>query len=161
MGVATRIGPRKPRRIHLREWREHRGLTQQQLADLLYVAGLTVSRWERGTALPSTSVMSAIADALGIEPQDLFHHPDRFRRTYIRKWRQHRQLTLEQLADRVGVTAAAISLLERGLIGYTQKTLEAIAEALQTDPASLLMRDPTDAEAIWSMDPEAIWSIWD
>jgi len=44
-------------------------------------------------------------------------------------------------------------LLERGQRGYTQETLEAVASALQTDVASLLMRDPTD--------PDAIWSIWD
>jgi hypothetical protein len=44
-------------------------------------------------------------------------------------------------------------MLERGLRGYTQDMLEALAEALTTDPASLLMRDPSD--------PEAIWSIWD
>ena len=30
---------------------------------------------------------------------------------------------------------------------------EALAEALQTDAASLLMRDPTD--------DDAVWSIWD
>lgn len=44
-------------------------------------------------------------------------------------------------------------MLERGKRGYTQDMLEALAEALGTDPASLLMRDPTD--------PDAIWSIWD
>lgn len=44
-------------------------------------------------------------------------------------------------------------MLERAQRGYTQETLEALAEALMTDVASLLIRDPT-------MD-EAIWSIWD
>jgi transcriptional regulator with XRE-family HTH domain len=75
------------------------------------------------------------------------------RRTYIRQWRQHRNLTLEKLADRVGMTASALSYLERGQSAYTQETLERLAEALMTDPASLLMRNPED--------DEAIWSIWD
>jgi transcriptional regulator with XRE-family HTH domain len=44
-------------------------------------------------------------------------------------------------------------MLENGKRGYTQETLEAIADALGTDAASLLMRNPTD--------PGAIWSIWD
>lgn len=77
----------------------------------------------------------------------------RFRRTYIREWRKHRDLTLEQLADRLDMTASHLSMLERGQRGYTQETLEAIAHALQTEAASLLMRDPSD--------PDAIWSVWD
>jgi transcriptional regulator with XRE-family HTH domain len=46
-----------------------------------------------------------------------------------------------------------VSRIETGRQPYTQDYLEALAGALQTDPASLLMRDPED--------PEAIWSIWD
>ena len=54
---------------------------------------------------------------------------------------------------RTFMTASHFSMLERGQRGYTQETLEAIADALQTDAASLIMRNP--------MDDEAIWSIWD
>lgn len=77
----------------------------------------------------------------------------RYRRTYIRAWREHRGLTLEQLAERIEKTPSHLSMLERGLRAYAQDTLEAIADALQTDVASLLMRNPAD--------PDAIWSIWD
>lgn len=79
--------------------------------------------------------------------------PRRFRKTYFRQWRQHRRLTLRVLADRMSVDPSHISLLERGLRGYTQETLEALAAALRVEKASLLMSDPTDANAIWS--------IWD
>lgn len=80
-------------------------------------------------------------------------HPKRkqFRKTYIRQWRLARGLTLEQLADRIGVQASALSYLERGQSAYTQGTLEAVAEALGTDPASLIMRNPTEDDAIWSL----------
>jgi plasmid maintenance system antidote protein VapI len=77
----------------------------------------------------------------------------RFKRTFIREWRKHRGLTLEKVADRLDMTPGHISMLERGQRGYTQETLEALASALQTDVASLLMRNPSD--------PDAIWSIWD
>ena len=77
----------------------------------------------------------------------------RFRRTFIRQWRQHRGLTLEQLADRLEMTPSHLSMLERGQRGYAQDTLEALADALQTDVASILMRDPSD--------PDAMWSVWD
>lgn len=77
----------------------------------------------------------------------------KYSRTFLREWRQYRGLTLERLADRVGMTAGNLSQLERGNQGYIQETMEGLAHALQTDVASLLMRDPTDSEALWS--------IWD
>lgn len=84
MPGASRIGPRRPRRLYLAEWRESRGLSQQRLADRLGVTDVTVSRWERAysggarstTALLNTDVMAAIAEAFDIEPQDLYRHPD-------------------------------------------------------------------------------------
>jgi transcriptional regulator with XRE-family HTH domain len=77
----------------------------------------------------------------------------RFRPTFIAQWRKFRSLNQEQLAARLDMTQSQVSQIESGKRGYTQETLEAIADALQTDVASLLMRDPTD--------PDAIWSIWD
>src|SRR5882757_5011597 len=74
--MAARIGPTRTRRIFLLEWREKRGLTQKALGDILGVADLTVSRWERSTSLLNTNVMAALAEALDIEPQDLYRHPD-------------------------------------------------------------------------------------
>lgn len=79
--------------------------------------------------------------------------PRAYRKTFIRQWRQHRQLTLEKLADRIDMTPSHLSMLETGKRAYTQETLEALAEALQTDVASLLMRNPAD--------PEGMWSVWD
>lgn len=76
-----------------------------------------------------------------------------FRRTFIRHWREFRGLNQEQLAERLEMTQSHLSMLENGKRGYTQETLEAVAEALQTDVASLLMRNPSEGDAIWS--------IWD
>jgi len=44
-----------------------------------------------------------------------------------------------------------LSKVERGVLPYNQEMLERLADALMTDPASLLMRDPTRHEAIWSL----------
>lgn len=73
---APRIGPRRPRRIYLAEWRDYRGLTQEQLANRLGVTDVSVSRWETGRALLNTNVLAAICEALSIEPPDLYRHPD-------------------------------------------------------------------------------------
>lgn len=63
-------------------------------------------------------------------------------RHFIREWRKFRGLTQERLAERVDVTAGAISQLENGIVSYTQPTLEALAYALQCEPGDLLSRDP-------------------
>lgn len=70
---------------------------------------------------------------------------------FVRQWREHRQLTLEKLASRLDMSAAQLSRIETGQQPYTQDFLESAAEALQTDIASLLMRDPSQADAIWSI----------
>jgi transcriptional regulator with XRE-family HTH domain len=80
-------------------------------------------------------------------------NPKKRRRHFIREWRQHRGLTQEMLAERLETTKANISRVESLKQGYTQDFLEACAEALSTEPASLLTRDPTD--------PENVWSVWD
>src|SRR5438105_716353 len=63
-------------------------------------------------------------------------------RHFIKAWRLHRGLTQVRLADRIGVTHGALSQLENGVVSYTQPMLEALAEALQCEPADLLWRDP-------------------
>lgn len=80
------------------------------------------------------------------------------RKTFIREWREFRELTQERVVGRledadVDLSVAQYSRIENGVSPYTQDTLEAIADALQTDAASLLMRNPQD--------DDAIWSIWD
>jgi len=73
------------------------------------------------------------------------------RKTFFREWRKHRDLTLEVAADRAGMTAGNLSAMERGVQGYTQDGLEALAEAYQTSPGNLLNVDPTKEDAIWSI----------
>lgn len=78
------------------------------------------------------------------------------RPTFFREWRKYRKLTLERLAERIDVTAGALSQLERGAVSYTQPMLEALAEALSCDPADLIMRPPDTAPgiaAIWDKIP--------
>lgn len=77
----------------------------------------------------------------------------RFRPNFIRAWRQAKHMSLERLAAQVPMDKGNLSKVERSLLPYNQEMLERLAEALGTEPASLLMRDPSD--------PEGIWSIWD
>jgi transcriptional regulator with XRE-family HTH domain len=74
------------------------------------------------------------------------------KKTYIREWRRFRSLTQEQLAERIGLSSAQLSRIESGVQEYRQDLLELIAEELRTDPASLIMRDPSLEGA-----PHSIW----
>ena len=86
-------------------------------------------------------------------PRIAYKRPKQRRRTFFKQWREKRGLSQQRLAERLDTSVASISRIESGKQPYTQDFLEALSVALQTDPASLIMRDPTD--------PEAIWSIWD
>ncbi|MFR9236402.1 MAG: helix-turn-helix domain-containing protein, partial [Eisenbergiella massiliensis] len=46
----------------LKELRKEKGLTQEQLAELMYVSDRTVSRWETGSNLPSLDILIRISD---------------------------------------------------------------------------------------------------
>jgi transcriptional regulator with XRE-family HTH domain len=74
------------------------------------------------------------------------------RPTFIRQWRQHRGLTVRQLAERLKTSAASISRLEMGDQPYSQEVLEAIADALACEPQDLISRKPGT---------ETMWSLWE
>jgi transcriptional regulator with XRE-family HTH domain len=74
--MPARIYARRPARLYIAEWRDHKELTQQQLADRLETSDVTISRWETGKRSPNLDAQEAIAEALGIEAVDLRRHPD-------------------------------------------------------------------------------------
>jgi transcriptional regulator with XRE-family HTH domain len=78
--MPQKIYPRRVRRVFLAEWREHKGLSQKQLAERLGCDVMTISRWELHKIAISTDALAALAEALGgdlMEPEDLYHHPDK------------------------------------------------------------------------------------
>ena len=44
--------------------RKERSMTQQELADKLYISEKTVSKWENGRCLPETAILPELAKAL-------------------------------------------------------------------------------------------------
>ena len=51
--------------------RKKANLTQMQLAEKLSITDKAVSKWERGVAMPDTSIMLALCDILGISVNEL------------------------------------------------------------------------------------------
>lgn len=90
---------------------------------------------------------------------------------HLRAWRKHKGLSIEGaierakelLSDRIiaegeegdmrrlGLSQPNISRIERGELPYSQPLLEILAEVYGTDPASLIIRDPSDPEGLWSI----------
>lgn len=79
--------------------------------------------------------------------------PRSLSKTYIRAWREFRDKTQAQCGEFVGISESQFNRIENGKSPYNQAFLELTAEYLETDVASLLMRDPSQ--------PDAMWSLWD
>jgi transcriptional regulator with XRE-family HTH domain len=70
------------------------------------------------------------------------------KKTYIKEWRQASKLTQERLAELADISQETVSRLESGKIGYTQETMEAIADALGTTVEKLVGRAPTHIDEV-------------
>lgn len=73
--ATPRIG--KGRRVHLyiREWMEHRGLSDEQVANRIGVARETIWRWRTEQHRLNPEKIAQLAAALDIEPEELYRPP--------------------------------------------------------------------------------------
>ena len=55
------------------ECRKKENLTQMQLAEKLGITDKAISKWERGVAMPDTSIMLELCDILGISVNELLN----------------------------------------------------------------------------------------
>lgn len=55
----------------LRECRKEKGITQEQLAEMLSVTNRSVSRWENGSNLPDLDILIEMADYYDVELREL------------------------------------------------------------------------------------------
>ena len=51
--------------------RVNAGITQEQLAEKLYVTRVMVSKWERGICLPDYTMIEKIAEVLSVSPDEI------------------------------------------------------------------------------------------
>lgn len=72
-------------------------------------------------------------------------------RHYLRAWRKFRGYTLENVAERVGMSHQNLGKIERGNVPYNEHLLGILADIYMTDRGSLIMRDPTKKDALWAI----------
>jgi transcriptional regulator with XRE-family HTH domain len=76
-----------------------------------------------------------------ISPNEV-HKLKKYSKHHLRAWRRHRGYTQEFLASMIEKTTITVWRLENQFSGYTQQTLEALAEAPATTPGALLDGPP-------------------
>lgn len=91
------------------KWRKARGLTQDDLAGFVEVDPVTVSRFERGTSVPSLQRLFVIAQALDVSVGEL----------------------LAEASPLPGDSAPRLAILLKGLKATDQQLLMSIADLLQ------------------------------
>lgn len=57
--------------IRIRKYRELRGLSQKELADLIGVSNSRISNWEQGINRPNADIISDLCRALDVSPSEL------------------------------------------------------------------------------------------
>lgn len=75
--MIARLQPQQIRRIYLREWREHLGLTQEAIAAELGTDKGTVSKWENQKRTINLNMLMELSRVMGIQPGAIFYPPTR------------------------------------------------------------------------------------
>ena len=55
----------------LQKLRKEKGLTQDQLGEVLHISGKTISRWETGTYMPPVEMLLALSELYGVSMNEL------------------------------------------------------------------------------------------
>lgn len=55
----------------LKQLRNEKNITQEQLSEILYVSSRTISRWETGSNMPDLSILIQIADYYDVEVNEI------------------------------------------------------------------------------------------
>ena len=168
---------------HIRQLRLARHLTQEQLAEKLFVTRQTVSAWETNKAQPDLEMLERIAAAMEVEPTELIYgpHSGQNLRALKKKWMRN--------GVYLGIfLAAAYYLLffcgfwdtwfhglsyQFGDEAYTIETEEIpgtwTLELDLTDPESnigqVLYEDNTGCtievvNLAWNVDGDRAWNLW-
>lgn len=75
MMATTRIGQRRKAHLYVKEWMDHRGLSDEAVANRLGVARETIWRWRTEQHRLNPEKLAALASALSMEPEELFRPP--------------------------------------------------------------------------------------
>lgn len=145
----------------LKALRQSKQLTQQQLADQLHINRATYAKYETGSHQPDYETLRRLADFFFVSIDYLIGRTDdprpprntpntdcRFQLSErLRRTREEKNLSVEILADKLGLDPASIKALEEGSSRTpTAGVLSRLADSLGVTPAYLVgdADDPVD-----------------
>lgn len=139
------------RRAHFRAWMEASGLNMSRVAIASGVQYNTLRSYVGdGTGKQTASLTGVneakIARAYNLAVEDIFGEMpgEGDRQNHIRAWREFRNMTIDVLAEAVGVPPSNIEYLEGQAWAPSDKWLRRLAPALNTMPGFLAEFDPND-----------------
>jgi len=71
------------------------------------------------------------------------------RPTFIRQWREWREISVEALGEAIEMSGATVSRIENGKQPYIQPVIEKIADVLGVEVATLLTTPPSPARPLF------------
>jgi transcriptional regulator with XRE-family HTH domain len=126
----------------IRALREERGYTLQDMAKRANLSLSYLSEIERGSKRPSLKSIDKLAAALNVSKAQLIEGDvadtglslgDK-----IRLMRSEKNLSLQDLANKAGISLSYLSEIERGTVYPALNTLKRIAEGLEVAPSALM-----------------------
>lgn len=147
----------------LKYMRESRGLSIEDLSEICDIPARQLEKYEEGEEVPDLDCLKRLSEGLNVTIKYFLDKGDNSNSlgSRLRKVRMDRGVTVMQLAEKAGVTPGLISQIENGQTTPYLETLEAIAGALNTSPAYLLM-DGRDVEDLLStLSPDMIEVLGD
>lgn len=144
-------------------FREARGLSLVDLAEISEIPIESLEAIEKGMAIPDLNQLERIAKALNITIR-YFLEPDNGITklgTKIRAARQKQGLSVSALAERAGVSPGLISQIENNQTTPLLDTLERIAKALGTSLSYFFLGQENVSELLGSLTPEVLEALTD
>lgn len=131
----------------IRALREERGYTLQDLAKRAKLSLSYLSEIERGSKRPSLKTIDKLATALNVPKTQLIEgevtDTGLALGEKIRIIRNEKNLSLQELADKVGISLSYLSEIERGTVYPALNTLKRVADGLDIPPSALMGHEGT------------------
>jgi len=129
----------------IRSLREERGYTLQEMAKRANLSLSYLSEIERGSKRPSLKTIEKLAAALNVSKTRLIEgditNTGLSLGDKIRIMRCEKNLSLQELGEKAGVSPSYLSEIERGTVYPALNTLRRIAEGLEVSASALVARE--------------------
>ncbi|MTI81208.1 MAG: helix-turn-helix transcriptional regulator [Firmicutes bacterium] len=142
----------------IRSLREERGYTLQDLAKRAKLSLSYLSEIERGSKRPSLKTIEKLATALNVPKTQLIEgevtDTGLSLGEKIRIIRNEKDLSLQDLADNVGISLSYLSEIERGTVYPALSTLKRVSEGLNIPTSALMGHEGTLGHKLRSLREE-------